>query len=516
MRNCLYHGEVRVRFWVQTSWLTLAPFYIVIWSTVLFCPSGYARQHRLCLDTLTALHVDKVEFLRSQGIPMHQAHPLYGHHATKTGRLVIEPNAVPGYSAIFNGDGIELPSGKWVGIFRMARDGYHRQDSDGERGYRLTPYFSDLGEFTSSDKGKTWNFRGFVAVADHRLGSHIKHLEHQSESLGQIYHNLLSRQGDSGIHKDAPALARREWELAKLVLEKFKAGRKVSKPSRILEDPRFNRVVDSTGKKNWLVTVTDVSADLLDGHALNVPAQKFQMGVMKIEVDEDGIRVLNYHLFGPPNNKDTWIINIVPNKTQKEQMSRAGNLLNEPMDLNSKHPIAVGLRMNGKVQLVPLDRLERIFELSAEDWVKIAGCKQCYTTILEPNDTRYGSLGNNDQPKAISPEAVASTGNETTRQKLNGAMWHFYHQTGATFPFPYSTWVEILDRSGVPLYRLPYAIEVPHAHYYRFGDIGYVVFNSGNLISGGNIYHINGAADSGVAISMSKEAKLLIELLKNL
>ncbi len=416
----------------------------------------------------------------------YQVSPLYGHPATTVGGDVIAPNAVPGYTAIFNGDVEIQPDGSWLGVFRMARDGYFRSKTNKRE---LRPYLSDLGWFTSTDEGENWEFKGLAAVAGANEGAFAAKLE-------------LKAQGHRDDKVRYPNPGALKWHDSQIIpIERTLQGLYNKAPNvpidrgNVLEDGRFMSVRNSKGKLEKFLFTTQIAAGHLDPRIGGPTPPLYRMAAL--ERIDDGLSMPQ--VFGPSENKDTWVLNVALSRAQKRQMKNTSRLLGIKLNPKAPHPVAVALRLRGEVQLVPLDSLERMFSLSHEDWQKIGSCSGCYSTILSPSKG-YRSVGSNDQPKPVANRP--------------GLFWHFYHQTGDTEDLPYSTWVEILDASGHPKYRLPYAIEEPNAYYYRFGDIPNVVFNSGNVYSNGTITHVNGAADKTVALSRSNEGELLAEVMR--
>jgi hypothetical protein len=275
-------------------------------------------------------------------------------------------------------------------------------------------------------------------------------------------------------------------------------------------------VRDSQGNQRLFIFVTSVDLDLLDPRMRGLSVSpSYRMAAMEVQLVNGDLVIQNIASIGTQINKDTWVMNIVPSEAQRQQMRRIAEVLHLDMALNSRYPVLVSTRIRGRTQNIPLDSLERVFSLTPTDWERITNCSGCYDSSLTPDLTNYRSLGNNDQPQPVSSTATAALAPELERLGVTGPLrWHFYHQTGSTNNSPYSTWVRLLNSSGEAIYSLPYAIEMPSHPYYREGDIPWVVFNSSNIIQGGQIFHINGAADSGVMTSRTDEARLLREILR--
>jgi len=99
----------------------------------------------------------------------------------------------------------------------------------------------------------------------------------------------------------------------------------------------------------------------------------YRMGALEIDFEEEEhITVLGYHRFGPRENKDNWVVSIVPNELQKVQLENLGNLGIEISD--TKYPVALSIRVNGRVQLAPFGAWEDIFRVTDMEWEAI--CKR--------------------------------------------------------------------------------------------------------------------------------------------
>jgi len=394
---------------------------------------------------------------------------------------VIHQGDVPGYSAIFNGDVWPLSDGRLVGLFRMAREGYQKVPADNERGYRLENYYSDIGLFTSDDLGKTWNFSRVFVAAHHQLETQINNLHRRFDQNNDLVERVVT-------------------SLQSLLQE----GRQFD----ILEDPRFMKIDDGNGQQRFFVFVTDVPPELLSGEPTD---RSYGTGALEIAFEEGpDIKILGYQPFGPRENKDNWVIPIVPNDIQRAQMKNIKALGLTISDTN--HPVALALRVNKKVLLVPFGALEDIFQVNEIQWNTILDREDCMKALLKPDGEDYVSLGNNDQPKEISYDLLLDLileHPEYLDEDWALWKWHFYHQTKNTNRLEYETWVEVIDGAGFPVFRLPYCLQKPEEDYEVNGDIGYVVFNAGNVTIDHRIYHFNGVADSSVAISTTDEHALL-------
>jgi len=419
--------------------------------------------------------------------------PVATHHIQAQrlfGGPVIHKEDVPGYLAIFNGDVWPLPDGRLVGLFRMAREGYQKISAHNERGYILKDYYSDIGLFLSHDFGRTWEFSHVFTASHHQLESHI-------QALTRVSHKSLKK-----------------TELIKKVLISLQTLVQQKQQYNILEDPRFMRVYDGSGKQRLFVFVTDVPSKLLSGSSFSDAT--YRMGAIEVAISADeNLHILGYQRFGPRENKDNWILNIVPNDKQKAQMQtlkKRGVTISD-----TPYPIALSIRVNRKVQLIPFGALEDIFRVTDQQWEMILSQNDCLTTILEPDGTTYRSLGNNDQPKNITYDLLTKliyNHPEYADWDWQSWRWYFYHQTKNSDKLEYETWVAVIDHSGFPIFRLPYSLQKPETADEIFGDIGYVVFNSGNLKGGDSIYHFNGVADTAVSVSKTNEQNLLHAIVK--
>ena len=391
---------------------------------------------------------------------------------------VICAGDVPGYSAIFNGDVHTTEDGALMGLFRMAREGYSKVSANNDRGYTLEDYFSDIGLFTSRDLGKSWEFQRIFVAGNDNLKSHIEHIKNSRQQL-----------------------------LTERVLESLESISQGSMTFNTLEDPRFIDVLDGCGKQRHYIFATEVPSD----------GKPYHMCALEVTFETDQhIEIINCSTFGPPENKDNWFLNIIPSSTQLKQIDHIKTMGISISD--SGYPIVVATRICGEIQIIPFGAVDDIFSVTDHQWERILNEPKCFTTILKPDRVIYRSLGSNDQPISITPEIVLRavlSHPEYSDMRWDLWKWFFYHTTKNSDRLEYETWAGIIDESANPIFLLPYSIQKPEEAFEIEGDIGYVVFNSGNIVIDGKIRHFNGVADTDVAVSETDEVALLEELLTN-
>jgi hypothetical protein len=412
--------------------------------------------------------------------------PLPRKAAIKATRIyrgpVIPSGVVPGYKSVFNGDVHLLPNGNILGVFRMARTGYEKVPSVNDRGYILSPYISDAGVFLSRDNGRSWDFIKIISATNDGLSEHISSLEREA--------NSLSKNSKDYDYANRALVSLRKIEKSNLLFN-------------VVEDPRFMSIQDASGNLKTYLFVTDVPPELLRGLTDFAKDKTYQMGAFEIEIDsQNNIEIKSYRVFGPPENKDTWVLNVQHDALQKQQMQALYKYLK--FDLGrADYAIIVATRTQGQVQLIPFASIDDLWKVTKAQWQQISTNPELFTTILKPDGVKYKSLGNNDQPFAIKVAGYEKY------------YWHFYHKTRNSRRLEYETWVEILNESGIPVFRMPSPHQTPQSSYEVSGDIGWVVFNSGNIQVSNSIYHINGVADTAVAISVTEEKQLLHEILRH-